>query len=354
MAAPPAVVLTQAEGAVLQPNPQTPFPPVPGKNEVLIRNVAVASNPKDWKLSKFKFYEGIEGNDVAGHIEAVGEGVTEFKKGDKVAGFTKMASGNQYGAYQTLSVCPAWTTFPLGPKTTFEDAATLPLAAMTAAIGLFVKLGMVEPTADGKPNPEAKGKGVLVWAASSSVGAFTVQLAKLAGYYVIGVAGSGAKLAKELGCDAVIDYRTPDVVGQLKAAIATSGTSVTVAYDAHAAPSGDSTSFKDLGEAMQPQGGKITTVLPLQPDAEATLPKNVISTGWTMVGTAHEVGKEDKFAERWFRQLGKWLEEGKFKPNVVRVVPGGLAGVKEGLKLLEEGKISGEKCVYRIAETPNL
>jgi NADPH:quinone reductase-like Zn-dependent oxidoreductase len=93
-----------------------------------------------------------------------------------------MASGNQYGAYQTHSICPAWTTFPLAENTSYEDAATLPLAVMTAAIGLFVKLGLAEPTADGAASPEAKGKGVLVWAASSSVGAFAVQLAKKAGY----------------------------------------------------------------------------------------------------------------------------------------------------------------------------
>lgn len=303
-------------------------------------------------MAKFKFWEGIEGNDVAGHIYAVGSNVTEFKKGDKVAGFTKMASGNQYGAYQTHSVCPAWTTFPLGPKTTFEDASTLPLAVMTAAIGLFVKLGLVEPAADGSANPEAKGKGVLVWAASSSVGAFTVQLAKKAGYYVIGIAGAGAELAKSLGCDVVVDYRKPTVLADIKAAITASGATFAAAYDAHASASGDSTSYNILGEALQPNGGALTAVLPLQPDQVATLPKNVKFDGWTQVGTAHD--KDAEFAKRWFRQLGQWLEEGKFKPNVVRVVPGGLAGVKDGLALLESGKISGEKCVYRIAETPAL
>ena len=70
------------------------FPvPEPGPNEVLIRNVAVASNPKDWKVpSRVKDYSSIEGNDVAGYIVKVGEGVTEYKGGERVAAFTKMGT----------------------------------------------------------------------------------------------------------------------------------------------------------------------------------------------------------------------------------------------------------------------
>lgn len=67
------------------------FPvPTPGEREVLIQNVAVASNPKDYKLPDDDDYAYIEGNDTAGYIAAVGEGVTEFKPGDRVAAFTKM------------------------------------------------------------------------------------------------------------------------------------------------------------------------------------------------------------------------------------------------------------------------
>ncbi|KXS13743.1 hypothetical protein M427DRAFT_33712 [Gonapodya prolifera JEL478] len=69
----PAVVVSAADGARLQANPQKPYPPLPGPDEVLIRNVAVASNPKDWKLSVNGDFDGhIEGNDVAGYIEEIG------------------------------------------------------------------------------------------------------------------------------------------------------------------------------------------------------------------------------------------------------------------------------------------
>ena len=59
--------------------------PRPGDDEVLVKNVAVASNPKDWKVPLWMpDWQGVEGNDIAGTIEAVGQDVTEFKKGDKV------------------------------------------------------------------------------------------------------------------------------------------------------------------------------------------------------------------------------------------------------------------------------
>jgi NADPH:quinone reductase-like Zn-dependent oxidoreductase len=70
------------------------FPvPEPGPNEVLVRNIAVASNPKDWKVpQRFGDYSSIEGNDIAGYVAKVGEGVTEYKGGERVAAFTKMAT----------------------------------------------------------------------------------------------------------------------------------------------------------------------------------------------------------------------------------------------------------------------
>ena len=80
-------VLVTATSATVQTFPV----PHPGPGEVLIKNVAVASNPKDWKVPKWTdTYSGVEGNDIAGYIVKVGEGVTEYKGGERVAAFTKM------------------------------------------------------------------------------------------------------------------------------------------------------------------------------------------------------------------------------------------------------------------------
>lgn len=64
----------------------------------------------------------------------------------QVAALTVLRGGEKYGAYQEYSIAPAWTTFHLGPNTKLEEAATVPLAYMTAAIGLFARLGLPTPT----------------------------------------------------------------------------------------------------------------------------------------------------------------------------------------------------------------
>ncbi|KAH8112258.1 chaperonin 10-like protein [Phellopilus nigrolimitatus] len=200
-------VLTTRSSNVLQTFPV----PSPGKNEVLVQNVAVASNPKDWKIpTRFDSYAFIEGNDVAGNIVKVGEGVTEYKGGERVAAFTKMGTkDNKYGAYAQYSVAPASTTFPIPESTSYEEASTLPLAVMTAAIGLFKRLAIPEPPfpAITSSAHTTEQKGIIINGASSSVGAFAVQLAKRAGLFVVGVAGSSKDYAKSVGADVIVDYR---------------------------------------------------------------------------------------------------------------------------------------------------
>ncbi|CAD6564546.1 MAG: hypothetical protein CYPHOPRED_004058 [Cyphobasidiales sp. Tagirdzhanova-0007] len=167
--------------------------PQPGADEVLVKNAAVASNPKDWKMPMRLQWQAIEGNDIAGYIEAVGSKVTGFKKGDKVAAFTKMTTDTKYGAYAEYTVAPSHTAWHLADSTSFEEAATVPLAMMTAALGLFVHLGLETPSTSGSSR-RRPGEIVLIYGATSSVGAFAVQLATRAGYSVVGVAGHMPKL----------------------------------------------------------------------------------------------------------------------------------------------------------------
>ena len=89
-----AVRVTKANGAVVETQAKPFSASDLEANEVLIKNVAVASNPKDWKLAAYGMYEGIEGNDVAGHIEAVGSEVKDLKTGDRVSCSTHSRLGN--------------------------------------------------------------------------------------------------------------------------------------------------------------------------------------------------------------------------------------------------------------------
>ncbi|SCV67983.1 BQ2448_104 [Microbotryum intermedium] len=322
--------------------------PSPEKGEVLIKNVVVASNPKDWKLPYYiPDYGAVEGNDVAGYVEQVGEGVTKFKVGDKVAAFTRMRGGDRTGAYQQYSIAPSHTTFHLGPKTSFEDGSTLTLAYMTAVVGLYQRLALPQP---GQVSDANKKEGLLVWGGATTVGYYAIQLAKMSGVYVVAVVGSSAPLLSSLGVDEIIDYRNKsheDLVSEVRSAY---GGQLRFAYDVVS----ENGTLETIAEAFQGRSSaKVTYTLPYDTKILDAVKDKGVETVRTLVGTAHG-GDSEALAEEYFDKVGKWVEEGSFKPMKVTVVPGGLGGVKEGLRRLQEGEVRGEKLVYRIDETENL
>ncbi|GAA5882235.1 hypothetical protein JCM16303_002297 [Sporobolomyces ruberrimus] len=321
--------------------------PQPDAGEILIKNVAVSSNPKDWKMAELMDWENVEGNDVAGYVEAVGEGVTKFKKGDKVAAFSKMFTATKYGAYAEYTVAPAVSSFHVDSKTSFETAAALPLAYITAVIGLHLRLGLPEP---GSSLPE-DAKTILVYGAATTVGVYVSQLAKKAGHRVIGVAGSSIELAKQYGADEIIDYRGKSIDQVAEEIKKAAGGSIHYVYDAVSEHGSFEASTMALGKNG---GGKYTHVLPLSDEQTKSLPKGV-TTHHEMCNVAYGGSEEEKaHCEKYFDLLGQWLEKGEFKSQRVEVIPGGLEGVKEGLRMLKEGEVKGQKLVYRIAETPGL
>ena len=138
------------------------------------------------------------GLDVAGQVEAVGRDVTRFKSGDEVFG-DLTAFG--YGAFAEYAAAPehAWAPKPVG--LTFEEAATIPQAAILALQGLRTRgRRRIEP-----------GDRVLVNGASGNVGPFAVQIAKAFGAHVTGVCSTGKMdLVRAVGADEVIDYTQED------------------------------------------------------------------------------------------------------------------------------------------------
>ncbi|KAL5498918.1 hypothetical protein ACEPAH_1436 [Sanghuangporus vaninii] len=325
------------------------FPvPSPGPGEVLIQNVAVASNPKDWKVPLLiENYSAIEGNDVAGYIAKVDEGVTEYKGGERVAGFSRTRTlDSKYGAYAQYTVAAAATTFPIPQSTSFEEAATLPLAVATAFISLHKGLGIPEKLS-------GEQKGIIINGASSSVGSYAVQLANRAGLFVIGIAGSSKDYAKALGADVIVDYR--DYKGEaLESALieAAKGKNVEYVYDA-VSENGSIVLLSRVLSKVSPNGkGKVTYALTLSEDEQNQIPQG-IETGRAGAGTAY--GQDQEFAARFYRQISQWLAASPpFKTNRAKILPEGLASVPKGLELLRNGQVHGEKLVYRIADTPGL
>jgi NADPH:quinone reductase-like Zn-dependent oxidoreductase len=181
--------------------------PVANDGEVLVRVRAASVNPRDWHFLRGLPYivrpfglrrpkSGVLGSDVAGQVEAVGSNVTRFRPGDEVFAFVVSGAFAEYACVPegVLGLRPA--------NLTFEQAAAVPLAGLTALQGLRDQ-GRVRP-----------GQQVLVIGAAGGVGTFAVQLAKAFGAEVTGVCSTGkADLVRSLGADHVVDYTREDVNG---------------------------------------------------------------------------------------------------------------------------------------------
>jgi len=294
------------------------------------------------------------GDDIAGIVHSVGKNVYEFKPGDRVAAFHEMRT--PHGSFAEYAIAWQHTTFHIPETLSFEEAATLPLAAMTSACGMYVDMKLPEPWRTSEDDREKTP--IVVYGAASAVGAFAIQLAMASNLHpIVGIAGKGIPFAEGLidksKGDRIIDYRQGDdglvsgVQEALKAAGVASGKAKYL-YDAVSEGSSFTNSVKLLEE-----GGYVTNILPVETFAPKgfKFPEHLHHTR-TMVGCVHE--KEKDFGFLWFRYIVRLIQQGKFKAHPHTVIPGGLAGVSQGLQNLQQGKASATKYVFRIAETPGL
>jgi NADPH:quinone reductase-like Zn-dependent oxidoreductase len=185
--------------------------PEPDADEVLVKVLAASVNAADWHVLRGKplFSRAtlgllrpkhkILGVDVAGQVEAVGPGVTGFKPGDEV--YANLLD-HGYGGFAEYVSVPVEVVSSKPATLSFEEAAAVPMAAVTALQGLR-RHGELQPS-----------QQVLINGATGGVGSFAVQLAKAYGAEVTAVTSTGnLDLVRSLGADHVIDYTTTDFVG---------------------------------------------------------------------------------------------------------------------------------------------
>jgi NADPH:quinone reductase-like Zn-dependent oxidoreductase len=179
--------------------------PTPGDDQVLVRVRAASANPLDWHYMRgtpyvMRMEAGLRkpkvtrlGVDFAGTVEAVGKDVKRFRAGDDVF-------GGRTGAFaEYVSVREERAVVLKPANLTFEQAASVPIAAITALQGLRDK-GKIQP-----------GQKVLINGASGGVGTFAVQIAKSFGAEVTGVCSTrNVEMVRSIGADQVIDYTKED------------------------------------------------------------------------------------------------------------------------------------------------
>lgn len=294
------------------------------------------------------------GLDIAGIVAAVGSQVGEFKVGDRIVSFHQPHT--PYGAYATFAIATEKLSFHLPAQISFEEGATIPVTATTAAIALFARLGLPDPwqSVDTSIHRRQACKGgVLVYGGSTAVGAFAIKLLKHTGIHpIIAVAGKGVDYVRSLmdpaQGDAVVDYRkgSESLVRELREVIPKDG-KLLYALDAVSDYGSDS----NIAQVLDPEGsythifpGKVYESLP-------PTVRQIATTGTSVFGVPDDLRD---LGYVWMRLFSLGLREGWLQGHPHQVIPGGLEGVGTGLNMLKEGKASAVKYVYRIEETPGV
>jgi NADPH:quinone reductase-like Zn-dependent oxidoreductase len=178
--------------------------PVPRQGEVVVAVKASSVNPVDWKvrngdmrfISGFRFPK-VYGCDLAGVIHALGPGVKGFSLGESVYGIARIMFGKQ-GAHAEKVAIAASRLRRMPNNLTFEQAAALPIAALTALNGL-------------RQCGDLNGRRVIINGATGGVGHVALQIARAGGAHVTAVcSGRNIERAKTLGAEQVIDYQSRD------------------------------------------------------------------------------------------------------------------------------------------------
>lgn len=247
------------------------------------------------------------GLDLAGTVEAVGPGVTRFAVGDAVYG-----SGR--GSYAEYAVAPEAKLAVKPHALTFEQAAAVPVSAVTALQGL--RAGKIR-----------EGQKVLITGASGGVGSYAVQLAKAYGAHVTGACSSGkVGFVTALGADRVVDYSREDFVetGPYDLILDIAGNPPITRLRRALTPAG--TAVITGGEG----GGKLAGGLHRQFGAMALSPfiRQRLKVFLGLVRAAD------------LQELAPLIEAGKIAPALDRTFA--LAGAQDALRFLEDGRVSGK------------
>jgi NADPH:quinone reductase-like Zn-dependent oxidoreductase len=289
--------------------------PGPDADEVLVKVRAVSVNPADWHSMRGKplFSRAtlgflspkhkILGGDIAGQVETVGTGVTQYKPGDEVYANLLDHGNGGFAEYVSVPV----DVMALKPATlSFEEAAAVPMAAVTALQGLRHH-GEIQPA-----------QKVLVNGASGGIGTFAVQIAKSFGAEVTGVTSTrNIDLVRSLGADHVVDYTTTDF------------TRSGARYDLILDTVGNR-SVPDLSRALV-EGGKAAVV---GFTSVAKLMGVSLRGGkdFAMV-SAHVAANDLEF-------LSELIEAGKVRPEIDRRYP--FAEIPAAIAYLEQGHARGK------------
>jgi len=290
--------------------------PVPEvvEGEILVQVKAAGVNPVDWKIREGYLkdlfshqFPVILGWDAAGLVEGVGNGVTRFKSGDEIFAYCRkpIIQGGAYGEYILLKEEHA----AIKPKNiSFEEAASIPLAALTAYQSLF-------DAANLQP-----GETILIHAAAGGVGGFGVQLARGHGAVVWATASSRNKAyVQDLGASQVVDY-TQENFG--KAILSQYPAGVDVVFDCVGGE------VLEKSAEIVKEGGHLISIV----DDPTGLARDDIHKEFVFVAPN----------STQLTELARMVEQGRLKTYLSQVFPFGLEEARKAHELSESGHTRGK------------
>ncbi len=299
--------------------------PEPGPGEVRIRVKATSVNYPDLLLCQGNYQLKLEppftpGMDISGEIDALGEGVVGFERGDSVVG------GMRYGGFAEFAVVSAQGLRRKPDNMSFAEAAAYSVAYLTAYVALVRRANLQE------------GETLLVHGASGGVGMAAVELGKLLGASVIATGGSDSKLDAVVahGADSVINTHS-GFKDEVKAL--TFGRGADVIFD----PVGGDV-FDESVRCINFEGRLL--VVGFTSGRIATLSSNMpLIKGFSVLGVrAGEYGR--RFPERGvenLEQIWQWAREGKTRPHVHAELP--LDQAVEGFHMLRRREVVGKLII---------
>lgn len=333
-----ALWLNAKQGSMMTIGPAS-YPTV-GPQEVIIRTAAVAMNPADWMLQQtgmlISTYPAILGCDAAGEVVEVGKELEDhFSVGDRVFGQGGPLEDYKYSTFQEYVVLKAPSIARIPDKGDYSQAVVLPLGFNTAASCLFAKetLELSLPPGDG-----GRGKTLIVWGASSSLGCCGVQLAAAAGYDVFAITSKGNHdMVRSLGATVCFDYHDSNMIDNIRKA--SEGKGIVGAFDCISKP-------ETIGALCEILVGCPTAkklIAAIQPGSEARAKLDVVvKTNFLVDQVSYQptVG-----LHLWQQFLPSALEAGTFhyKPDP-KIVGHGLENVQKAVDLLSKG-VSAKKLV---------
>ncbi|KAI0440640.1 GroES-like protein [Xylaria telfairii] len=320
--------------------------PEPGPNEILVEVKAVALNPVDYYQRDFgfppvPFYPAMIGTDASGIVVKVGSKISTVAPGARVIAFASsfyQGGSMDHAAFQQYALAQSEGVIPLPDNLSFEQGSVFPLCFMTA-LTAWTSIGI---SLDTKYTLHDK-QAVLIWGASSSVGAFAVQTAKIMGFTVYATASpTNHGYIRELGADTVFDYKTSDVISQIIATAEKDGVNLLTAHCV--VPDCLEPVLEILKQTKGDAAAKVAHSPPL-PSGHATLDNTNIVFNFPSM----DAGERDPHMFKCFHEwLQGGLRSGSIVPSpAIQIEDGGLEGLNAALDKLKAG-VSATKIVVRV------